>query len=157
MANNVQPIPAGYHSVTPYLIVNDAAGAIDFYKQAFGASEAFRMEHGGKVGHAELVIGDSRIMLADEFPDMGARSPRSIGGTPVRLHLYIPDVDTVTQRALVAGAKEVRPIENQFYGDRSGTVEDPFGHVWHLSTHVEDVPPDELERRAKATMEQMAS
>lgn len=157
MANNVQPIPAGYHSVTPYLIVNDAAGAIDFYKQAFGASEAFRMEHGGKVGHAELVIGDSRIMLADEFPDMGARSPRSIGGTPVRLHLYIPDVDTVTQRALAAGAKEVRPIENQFYGDRSGTVEDPFGHVWHLSTHVEDVPPDELERRAKATMEQMAS
>jgi PhnB protein len=157
MANNVQPIPAGYHSVTPYLIVNDAAGAIDFYKQAFGASEAFRMEHGGKVGHAELVIGDSRIMLADEFPDMGARNPRSIGGTPVRLHLYIPDVDTVTQRALAAGAKEVRPIENQFYGDRSGTVEDPFGHVWHLSTHVEDVPPDELERRAKAAMEQMGS
>jgi PhnB protein len=153
MASTTRPIPQGYHSVTPYLIVNDAAGAITFYKNAFGAAEVMRMAApGGRVGHAELRIGDSRIMLADEFPDMGARSPKAIGGTPVSLHLYVEDVDAVAKRAVDIGAKEVRPVKDQFYGDRLGTVEDPFGHVWHISTHVEDVPPDELKRRAEQAM-----
>jgi PhnB protein len=153
MASTARPIPEGYHSVTPYLIVNDAAGAITFYKNAFGAAEVMRMAApGGRVGHAELSIGDSRIMLADEFPDMGARSPKAIGGTPVSLHLYVEDVDAVAKRAVDIGAKEVRPVKDQFYGDRLGTVEDPFGHVWHISTHVEDVPPDELKRRAEQAM-----
>jgi PhnB protein len=153
MASTTRPIPQGYHSVTPYLIVNDAAGAITFYKNAFGAAEVMRMAApGGRVGHAELSIGDSRIMLADEFPDMGARSPKAIGGTPVSLHLYVEDVDAVAKRAVDIGAKEVRPVKDQFYGDRLGTVEDPFGHVWHISTHVEDVPPDELKRRAEQAM-----
>jgi PhnB protein len=153
MASTARPIPEGYHSVTPYLIVNDAAGAITFYKKAFGATEVMRMAApGGRVGHAELKIGDSRIMLADEFPDMGARSPKAIGGTPVSLHLYVEDVDAVAKRASDAGAKEVRPVKDQFYGDRLGTVEDPSGHVWHISTHVEDVPTDELKRRAEQAM-----
>ena len=153
MTSSVRPIPEGYHSLTPYLIVNDAAGAIAFYKEAFGAAEVMRMAApGGRVGHAELKIGDSRIMLADEFPDMGARSPKAIGGSPVSLHLYVEDVDAVAKRAVAAGAKEVRPVKDQFYGDRLGTVEDPFGHLWHISTHVEDVPPDELRRRAEQAM-----
>jgi PhnB protein len=158
MTNSVRPIPEGYHSVTPYLIVSDAAGAIAFYKEAFGAKEIMRMAApGGRVGHAELKIGDSRIMLADEFPDMGARSPRAIGGTPVSLHLYVEDVDAVAKRAVAAGAKEVRPVKDQFYGDRLGTVEDPFGHLWHVSTHKEDLSPDELKRRAEKTMGQAGS
>ena len=158
MTSSVRPIPEGYHSLTPYLIVNDAAGAITFYQEAFGATEVMRMDApGGRVGHAELRIGDSRIMLADEFPDMGARGPKAIGGTPVSLHLYVEDVDAVAKRAVAAGAKEVRPAKDQFYGDRLGTVEDPFGHVWHISTHVEDVPPDELKRRAQQSMGQGGS
>jgi PhnB protein len=153
MQGTVKPIPEGYHSVTPYLVLNDAAGAIEFYKTAFGASEVMRMEApGGRVGHAEIAIGDSKVMLADEFPDMGARGPRAFGGSPVSLHVYVEDVDATTRKALAAGAKEVRPVKNQFYGDRLGTVEDPFGHVWHISTHVEDVPPDELRRRAEQAM-----
>ncbi len=147
----VQPIPEGYHSVTPYLVVDGAAEALAFYEKVFGAKLLMRLDGpGGKIGHAELQIGTSRVMLADEHPEMGARGPRSIGGTPVTLMLYVPDVDAVVQAAVAAGAKVQRPVEDKFYGDRMGSLEDPFGHVWHVSTHVEDVPPDELERRAAA-------
>lgn len=147
----VKAVPDGYHSITPYLIVHDATAALDYYAKAFGAKELFRMPGpDGKIGHAEITIGDSPIMLADEFPDMGARSPRSIGGSPVSLMLYIEDVDAVIARAVAAGGTLSRPIENRFYGDRSGTVIDPFGHEWTVSTHVEDVPPDEMARRAAA-------
>jgi PhnB protein len=153
MTSGVKPIPEGYHSITPYLVVNDAAGAIEFYRSAFGASELMRMAAaGGRVGHAEIGIGDSRIMLADEFPEMGARSARTLGGSPVHIYLYVEDVDAVTGKALAAGAKELRPVKDQFYGDRSGSIEDPFGHVWHVSTHKEDVPQDELKRRADKAM-----
>jgi PhnB protein len=145
----VKPVPEGYHSVTPYLVCHDAAGAIDFYRQVFGAEELMRMPSpGGKVGHAELRIGDSTIMLADEHPEVGARSPRTVGGTPVSLMVYVPDVDATFKKALGAGATQDRPLENQFYGDRSGGITDPFGHQWTIATHVEDVPPDEMARRA---------
>ena len=158
MTDSVKAIPEGYHSITPYLVVNDAVRAIEFYKSAFGASELMRMAApGGRVGHAEISIGDSRIMLADEFPDMGARGPRAIGGSPVHVYLYVDDVDAMTGKALAAGAKELRPVKDQFYGDRSGTIEDPFGHVWHVSTHKEDVPTDELRRRAEKAMQQSGS
>jgi PhnB protein len=154
----VKPIPEGYHSITPYLVVNNADAAIDFYKRAFGATELFRFPMpDGKVGHAEIRIGNSVVMLADEFPDMDARGPRSYGGTPVSLMLYVENVDSMAKRAEQAGAKVVRPVENKFYGDRSGTFEDPFGHTWHISTHVEDVEPDELHRRAEASMKEPAS
>jgi PhnB protein len=147
---SVQPIPEGYHSVTPYLAVQGAARAIEFYKQAFGAQELFRMEQpDGRIGHAELQIGNSRVMLADEFPEINHRGPHSLGGTPVGLMLYIENVDAVVARAAGAGATIVRPIENKFYGDRMASLLDPFGHLWHIATHVEDVPPDELTRRAK--------
>ena len=144
-----RPIPEGYHSVTPYLIVTGAASAIEFYKHAFGAKELMRIPHpDGRVGHAELQIGDSRIMLADEFPEMGVRSPMTLGGTPVGIQLYVDDVDAVTTRALAAGAKTLRPVKDQFYGDRSGTLSDPFGHQWTISTHKEDVSLEEMQRRA---------
>jgi PhnB protein len=157
MASHVKPIPDGYHSVTPYLIVQDAAKAIDFYKQAFGATERMRIQGpGGKVVHAELGIGDSVIMMADEFPQMGAKGPRSFGGSPVTIHLYVEDVDAVVGRATAAGAKVTRPVVDQFYGDRSGGLEDPFGHSWHVATHKEDVPPDEMRRRSEAAMKQFA-
>ena len=147
----VKPIPDGYNTVIPYLIVADGNNAIRFYTAAFGATERLRLDApGGKVGHAELTIGDSLIMLADESPEMGALSPASVGGTPVALHLYVEDVDAVTARAVSAGARSLQPPENKFYGDRSGMVEDPFGHRWYLSTHVEDVAPDEIARRAAA-------
>jgi PhnB protein len=146
-----KPIPDGYHAVCPYLIVADGAAAIIFYKNVFGAVERMRLPGpDGRVGHAELEIGDSLIMLADEHPAAGIRSPKSIGGSPVSLHLYVANVDAVFARAIAAGARETRPLANQFYGDRLGTIEDPFGHVWHISTHIEDVPPDELDRRAAA-------
>jgi PhnB protein len=151
MSSNVKPIPKGYHSVTPYLIVKGAAKAIEFYKQAFGATETFRMpQPDGKIGHAELKIGDSTIMLADEFPERNVRGPESLGGSPVMIHLYIDDVDTVAKRAVASGAKEIRPVQNQFYGDRSGMFADPFGHQWNISTHVEDVSPEEIGKRAAA-------
>jgi PhnB protein len=144
----VNAIPEGYRRVTPYLIVDGAAAAIDFYTSVFGASERMRMDAPeGKVGHAELEIGDSVIMLADEHPEMNARGPRSIGGTPVSLHMYVEDADDVYERAVEAGAKAMRPVEDQFYGDRLGSFEDPFGHHWHVATHVEDVPPDEMSKR----------
>src|ERR1700682_774933 len=127
----VKPIPDGYHTATPYLIVHDAAGAIEFYKKAFGATELMRLAGpGGKVGHAEIKIGDSPIMLADEFPDMGVRGPQALGGSAVGILLYIEDVDAMFSRALAAGAKVIKPLQNQFYGDRSGTLADPFGHLW---------------------------
>jgi PhnB protein len=149
----VKPIPEGYRQVTPYLIVDGAAAAMDFYAKVFGASERMRMPSpGGKIGHAEIEIGDSLIMLADEHPDMGARGPKAFGGSPVNLHLYVEDVDAVARQALAAGAKEVRAIKDQFYGDRSGTFEDPYGHLWHVATHKEDVPEPELKRRAQEAM-----
>jgi PhnB protein len=151
MSDKVKPIPEGYHSVTPYLIVDGAAQAIEFYKQAFGAVEAFRMDiPGGKVGHAELKIGDSYLMLADEHPAMGARGPKTVGGSPISLVLYVEDVDAVVARAVEAGAKLTRPVADQFYGDRTGGVEDPFGHAWYVATHVEDVSSEEMEKRAAA-------
>ena len=151
MRTKIKPIPKGFHAVTPYLCVKGAAGAIAFYKKAFGAKEVMRMPGpGGTIGHAELQIGDSRIMLADEFPEMNFRSPRSVGGTPVNMHLYVPDVDRVTKKAVAAGAKPLRPVANQFYGDRGGSVEDPFGHVWHIATHIEEVSMKELKKRAAA-------
>jgi PhnB protein len=147
----VRPVPEGHPTVSPYLIVSDGAAALDFYKKAFGAIELMRhTDPNGRVGHAEITIGDSVIMLADEFPDFGARSPRSIGGSPVGIHLYVEGVDALANRAIAAGAKVVRPVQDQFYGDRNGTLEDPFGHIWHISTHIEDVPPEELSRRAAA-------
>jgi PhnB protein len=151
----VKPIPAGYHTVTPYLIVKNAAKAIDFYKQAFGASELMRMDGpDGTVGHAEIRIGNSPVMLADEQPQMGFRSPQSLGGAGVSLMIYIENVDEVFPRAVAAGAKELRPVKNQFYGDRSGTLEDPFGHVWTISTHVEDVSSEEMARRSAEMLKQ---
>ncbi len=150
MAKQVNPIPAGYHTVTPYLIIRGAAKALDFYKQAFGAEELFRFPHGDKIGHAEIKIGDSPIMLADEQPDMGFEGPESYGGSPVCICLYVPDVDALAKRAVAAGAKELRPVKDQFYGDRSGTFSDPFGHVWTISTHKEDVSPEEMKKRAAA-------
>jgi PhnB protein len=151
MASNVKPIPDGYHSVTPYLIVKGAAKAIEFYKQVFGATERTRMaQPDGRIGHAEIQIGDSTIMLADEFPERNIRGPESLGGTPVMIHLYIQDVDTVAKRAVAAGAKEIRPVQNQFYGDRSGMFADPFGHQWNIATHVEDLSAEEIGKRAAA-------
>jgi PhnB protein len=145
----VNPIPEGYPRVSPYLIVHDASAAIDFYSSVLGATERMRMDGpDGRIGHAELEIGDSVVMLADEHPEMNARGPRSVGGTPVSLMVYVEDVDDVFRRALDAGAKEVRPVENQFYGDRLGAFEDPFGHEWNVASHVEDVSPDEMEKRA---------
>jgi PhnB protein len=151
MANKPKPIPDGYHSATPYLIVNDASTAIEFYKKAFGATELLRMpKPNGKIGHAEIKIGDSPIMLADEAPEIGARSPQSLHGTPVSIVLYVDDVDATFTKAVDAGAKVQRPVTNQFYGDRMGGIEDPFGHMWHIATHVEDVSPEEMKKRAAA-------
>jgi PhnB protein len=150
---NVKPIPEGYHSVTPYLSIKGAAEAIEFYKKAFGARELFRMDGpDGKVGHAEIQIGDSRVMLADEYPEMGHKSPRAYGGTPVMMHLYVEDVDTMFNQAVAAGAKAVRPLKDEFYGDRTGGLEDPFGHSWYLATHKEDLTPEEMSRRGAEAM-----
>jgi PhnB protein len=150
-SKTVKPVPEGYHTLTPYLSVKGASDAIAFYKKAFGATELVRMPMpDGRVGHAELQVGDSRFMLADEMPEMGdatTKSPRSLGGATAGLSLYVPDVDALFKRALDAGAKERRPLTNQFYGDRMGVVEDPFGHLWMLATHIEDVTPDEMKRR----------
>ena len=155
MPDTVKAIPEGYEGATPYLIIKGAAGALEFYKNAFGASEVMRMPGpGGTVGHAEIKIGKAIIMLADEFPDMNCKSPQSFGGSPVSIMVYVKDVDTFVKRAVSAGAKVIRPVANQFYGDRSGSLEDPFGHQWHFATHVEDVPPDEMAKRAEAFMKQ---
>jgi PhnB protein len=147
----VKPIPDGYPQVSPYLVVDDAAKAIDFYTKVLGAKERMRMPApGGKVGHAELQIGDSVVMLADAFPDMGYESPKKIGGTSVTISVFVDDVDKTFATALETGAKELRAVENQFYGDRSGQFEDPFGHRWSVATHVEDVSPEEMGKRAAA-------
>jgi PhnB protein len=149
----VKPIPDGYHSATPYLIVDDAAKALDFYKKALGARELFRMAMpNGRVGHAEMQIGNSRIMLGDEHPEMGAKSAKALGGSPIGICLYVEDADAWFDRAVTAGATVVYPLKDQFYGDRSGTVADPFGLKWTIATHKEDVPHDELCRRAEAAM-----
>ncbi len=146
---SVNPIPEGYPRVSPYLIVDGAAAAIEFYSSVLGASERMRMpDREDKIGHAELQIGDSIVMLADEYPEMGLRGPKSLGGTPVTISVYVEDVDDVFDRAVRAGATSLRAVENQFYGDRSGQFEDPFGHRWSIASHVEDVPPEEMAERA---------
>jgi PhnB protein len=151
----VKAIPDGYHSVTPYLICRDAGRALDFYKKAFNATELMRMDGpGGKVGHAEIKIGDSVVMLADEHPDFEAHSPQKYGGTPVSMLIYLPNVDQAFKQAIAAGATEKRPLKDQFYGDRSGTLVDPFGHVWTVATHTEDVSEQEMDRRLKEMMKQ---
>jgi len=154
--SKVPHIPKGYNSITPYLIIKGAAQAIDYYKKVFGATEVMRMNGpDGKVGHAELKIGDSHIMLADENPAMGQgyTSAATIGASPVSLYLYIPDVDKVVERAAAEGAKILKPVQDQFYGDRSGFIQDPFGHLWGVATHVEDVSPQEMEQRMKKVMQ----
>jgi PhnB protein len=154
----VKPIPDGYHAVTPYLVVQGASEAIEFYKQAFGAQEIARMpQPDGKVGHAELKIGDSHIMMADEHPQMGFRGPKSLGGTPISICLYVEDVDKVFSKAIGAGAVELRPVADQFWGDRSGTLQDPFGHIWNVLTHKEDISPEEMQKRAAAAMQEECS
>jgi len=153
--SKVPHIPKGYNSVTPYLIVKGASQAIEYYKSVFGATEVVRMNGpNGAVGHAELQIGDSRIMLADENPSMGEghTSASTIGASPVSLYLYVPDVDKIFKQATAAGAKVLKPVQDQFYGDRNGFIQDPFGHLWGLATHVEDVSPSEMEKRMKKLM-----
>ena len=153
-----QPVPDGYNTVSPYLAVEDAAAAIDYYKKAFGATERVRMEApDGKIGHAELEIGDSIVMLADPFPQASTKPPHELGGTSAGVFLYVEDVDAVVKRAVDAGASVTMEVADQFWGDRFGTVTDPFGHVWSVATHVEDVPPAEMAERAKAAMAAMAS
>jgi PhnB protein len=147
----VKAIPEGYHTVTPYLILSGAGDAIAFYKKALGAEEVMRLGGpGGKIGHAEIKIGNSRIMLADEHPELQALSPRTVGGSPVSIHLYVENADAAVERAVAAGAKLVRPVADQFYGDRVGGIEDPFGYRWFIATHKEDLTIDEIRRRAAA-------
>jgi PhnB protein len=150
---SVKPVPDGYGTVTPYLYIKEAARAIEFYKQALGATELFRLaEPSGRIGHAELQIGNSRIMLADEFPGMNVVGPETLGGTSVSFLIYVDDVDARFDRAVAAGATVTRPVKDQFYGDRSGSLKDPFGHTWTIATHTEDVSPEEMESRYKAMM-----
>lgn len=153
MTDAVKPIPDGYEGITPYLICKNAEAAIEFYTRAFGAREMFRIGESGFIGHAEIRIGNALIMLADEFPDMGILGPKSIGGTAVSLHLYVEDVDSFAEKAVAEGLKVLRPVANQFYGDRSGHFEDPFGHKWSFATHIEDLTPEELNERAKLAHE----
>ena len=149
----VKPIPDGYATVTPYLHVRNAAKAIEFYAKAFGAIELYRLgDPSGRIGHAEILIGTSRIMLADEFPEMNVKGPQSLEGTSVSFLIYVEDADVQFDRALAAGATVVKPLQDQFYGDRSGTLVDPFGHSWTIATHVEDVPPEEMQARYAAAM-----
>jgi PhnB protein len=151
MTSNVKAIPDGYRAATPYLCARDAASAIEFYKKAFGATELMRMaDPSGKIGHAEIKIGDAPIMLADEFPEMGFLSPQTLDGSPVTLYLYVEDVDAIVNQAVAAGATLSKPVEDQFYGDRSGKLTDPFGHVWYIATHKEDLSVEEVKNRAAA-------
>ena len=153
----VKPIPDGFRTVTPHLVVRDAAKAIEFYKKAFGAKELFRMPGpAGKLGHAEIQIGDSRLMLADEFPEFGTKSPQALGGSPVNIFLYVEDADKVFNQAVAAGATVTMPLADQFWGDRYGKFADPFGHQWSVATHVEDVAPEEMGKRAAKAMGQGA-
>ncbi len=149
--STVKAIPAGYHTVTPHLTIKNGAKALEFYKKAFGATEVYRlMMPDGRLGHAEIRLGDSMIMLGDEFPEYGGKAPDTLGGSPVNIYLYVEDVDAFFKRALAAGAKERKPVMDQFYGDRSGQLEDPFGHLWWVATHKEDVAPEEIQKRAQA-------
>src|SRR5213593_4049721 len=158
MATKPRPVPEGYHTVTPYLAVDDAARAIDFYKRAFGAKERVRMEApGGTIGHAELEIGDSLVMLSDPFPQASTRPPKELGGTSASVFMYVEDVDAVVKQAVDAGATVTMEVADQFWGDRFGTVSDPFGHVWSIATHVEDVPPEQVAERSKAAMAEMGA
>jgi PhnB protein len=153
----VKPIPEGYHTLAPYLAVDNAAEAIDYYKEAFGAKERVRMEApGGAIGHAELEIGDSVVMLSDPFPQASTKSPKELGGSSVSVFMYVEDVDAVVKQAVDAGATVLMEVADQFWGDRFGTVQDPFGHTWSVATHVEDVPPEEIAERAKAAMADMS-
>jgi PhnB protein len=153
-----QPIPEGYNTVSPYLAVDDAAAAIEFYKRAFGAEETMRMDWGnGRIGHAELKIGDSHVMLSDPFPQSSTTSPKELGGTTGSIFMYVEDVDAVFKQAVDAGATATMEPENMFWGDRFGSITDPFGHVWSIATHVEDVPPEEMEERSKAAMAAMST
>jgi len=151
MAKKAKAVPRGYRTVTPYLIIKDAASAIDYYKEAFKAKVLMCLsEPNGKVGHAEIKIGDSRIMLADEYPETGSRGPQSFGGSPVSILLYVEDCDEIFNRAIARGAKIIKPMSDQFYGDRAGTLEDPFGHTWTVATHKEDLTSEEILQRAAA-------
>jgi PhnB protein len=158
MATKPRPVPEGYHTVTPYLAVDDAARAIEFYKRAFGAKERVRMEApGGTIGHAELEVGDSLVMLSDPFPQASTRPPKELGGTSASVFMYVEDVDEVVEKAVKAGAEVTMEVADQFWGDRFGTVADPFGHVWAIATHVEDLTADEIAERGKAAMAAMSS
>jgi uncharacterized glyoxalase superfamily protein PhnB len=154
----VQPVPEGYHTVTPYLAVDDASAAIDFYQRAFGAKEQVRMPGpGDTIMHAELEIGDSLVMLADPFPQASTRTPKELGGTSVNIFVYVEDIDALYKRAIDAGASSLMEPDDMFWGDRFGSVQDPFGHSWTIATHIEDLSPEELEKRSKEWMEQMAA
>jgi PhnB protein len=151
MAGKVSPVPQGHRTVAPYLAVKDGAKALDFYRRAFGATEIYRlMLPDGRLGHGEIRLGDSIVMLSDEFPEFGGKTPQTLGGTPVSVHLYVDDVDAFFKKAVAAGAIERKPVMDQFYGDRSGQLEDPFGHLWWVATHKEDVAPEEVQKRAAA-------
>jgi PhnB protein len=153
-----QPVPEGYSTLTPYLAVDDASKAIEYYKRAFGATERARMEApGGLIGHAELEIGDSVVMLSDMFPQASTRPPRDLGGTSASVFMYVEDVDAVVQRAVAEGATVTMEVADQFWGDRFGSITDPFGHVWSIATHIEDVPPEEMAERAKQAMAAMSN
>lgn len=151
MPSKVKAIPAGHHTVAPYLAIKNAVSALEFYKQAFGATETYKLiVPDGRLGHAEIRLGDSLIMLSDEFPEFGGKAPESLGGSPVSIHLYVEDVDAFVKRAIAAGARELKPVADQFYGDRSGQIEDPYGHLWWVATHKEDVAPEEMQKRVQA-------
>jgi PhnB protein len=151
MASRVKPIPDGHRTVTPYLAIKNAAEALEFYRKAFGATERYRLTTpDGRVGHAEIGLGDSIVMLSDEFPEYGGKAPEALGGSPVSMHLYVEDVDAFVKKAVGAGASVRKPVMDQFYGDRSGQLEDPFGHLWWVATHKEDVPPEEMQERVQA-------
>jgi PhnB protein len=151
MPGKVKAIPEGHRTVTPYLAIKNAARALEFYEKAFGATVRYKLlMPDGRVGHAEITLGDSIVMLADEFPEYGGKAPEALGGSPVSIHLYVEDVDAFFKRALAAGARERKHVEDQFYGDRSGQLEDPFGHLWWVATHKEDVAPDELQKRVRS-------
>ena len=156
MTNKVNPIPDGFHTITPYLCIKDAARAIEFYKKAFGATEVMRLVDptNGKIGHAQIQIGASMVMLADEFPEMGILSPQSLGGSPVSISLFVEDVDALASQAIAAGAKVLGPVADQFWGERSGKFEDPFGHIWLIQTRTEEVSPEEMQRRYDDFMKQ---
>jgi len=151
MPSKVKPIPAGHHTVAPYLAIKNALSALEFYKKAFGAIETYKLiVPDGRLGHAEIRLGNSLIMLSDEFPEFGGKAPESLGGSPVSIHLYVEDVDAFAEKAVAAGARELKPVADQFYGDRSGQLQDPYGHLWWVATHKEDVAPEEMQKRVQA-------